>query len=804
MELITDPKIIEPRIRALWEEQQTYTWDPQTPREDIFTIDTPPPTVSGNLHIGHFFSYTQTDFIARFQRMRGKSVFYPLGFDDNGLPTERLVEKIKGIKATNMDRNQFIDLCRDIIPPEEEKFRQLFKTMGLSIDWSQEYRTISPYATKISQMSFLDLLNKGKVYRKLAPTIWDSQDQTALAQSDLIDTELPGVMYQIKFYGEKGDILPIATTRPELIPAAVALFYHPDDIRYNNLVNQWAYTPREKIKIPILADSQVDMNKGTGLVMCSTFGDTTDVHWWKTHNLPLKIILDKAGKINNSGPREFLGLTVPEARKLMVKLLSDDQLIISQTNIQHQVKCGERSGSPVEILVTNQWMIKILEEKDNLMVRARECKWHPSHMKDKIDQWIGDLNCDWCISRQRFFGIPFPVWYSERLGEEGKLILPSLDQLPLDPLIHTPAGYTREEIQPETDIMDTWATSSLTPQLNSGWDTDPIRHQKLFPADLRPQAHEIIRTWAFYTIAKSHLHHDTIPWKNLMISGWCLAEDKTKISKSKQNASCDPATLMAEHGVDAMRYWATSAKLGNDIIFSLEIIRGGKKLINKLFNAAKFAALYFPHHNINGNVITNIMDLWIISELTTTIENVTREFSNFEYYEARKCLETFFWSDFCNQYLEIIKYRLYDKDHPEYGSAITTLYYVLKTILKLFAPFLPYTTEEIYQKLYRKKFSIHSRGNWPDTLDWGINPTAEFLGKKTIQIIDWTRKFRSENKLSRKQSISMLKIYPGSQLVPMEETLIKGTNSDKIIFLEELEDGMYTSEDSTLKITIIL
>ncbi|MFN7037999.1 MAG: valine--tRNA ligase [Alphaproteobacteria bacterium] len=819
---------IEKNWQNFWQEKLTYKWDSSEIRENSFVIDTPPPTVSGQLHMGHIFSYTQADFIARYQRMKGKTVFYPIGFDDNGLPTERLVEKIKNIRATNMSREEFIAICQEVVKDSEEDFRELFKSIALSVDWDEEYQTISRTSTKISQLSFLDLLSKEKAYRKLQPTLWDPIDQTALAQADVVDSEQVGIMNNIIFKTENNEDIIIATTRPELLAACVAVFYHSSDVRYKHLHGKSAITPLFGVKVPIIADDSVDMEKGTGLVMCCTFGDIADIAWWKTHNLPTRVIIDKRGRItglDELGSAEWSsvdldkakkyieqinGIKVKEAKAKVIEWLKEQNLITKQVEVNQIVKCAERSGAPLEILVTPQWFIKILDSKQDLLDKANECQWHPPYMKVRLDNWINGLNWDWCISRQRFFGVPFPVWYSKRPGEEGKIIIPTLEQLPIDPFKDLPDGYTKDEIEPDYDVMDTWATSSVSPQLSShgiseDYSIDYARHKKLFPADLRPQAHEIIRTWAFYTIVKAAYHENNIPWKNLMISGWCLASDKTKMSKSKGNV-VTPTKLIEENGADTVRYWASTSRLGADTAYSEDVMKIGKKLINKLWNASKFVTIHLnkleeaplsaKEEILAGNIYLPL-DLWIISKLTKATVRATEEFEKFEYCNARIAIEDFFWRDFCDNYLEFIKVRIYNEnniDDVASFSAIKTIYICLETLLRLFAPFIPHITEEIYNSLFNKE-SIHVRGNWPKIEDYKISEGAEHVGEDAVSILDVVRKVKAEQNLSLKTTIQELKIFAEHKI---PETVIADlanvTNSTKVTLCNKLEGELEANQ----------
>ncbi|WP_341750863.1 valine--tRNA ligase [Candidatus Tisiphia endosymbiont of Sialis lutaria] len=814
----------ERKWQKFWQEQKIYLWDKNETRENSFVVDTPPPTVSGQLHIGHVYSYTQADFIVRFKRMLGKNIFYPIGFDDNGLPTERLVEKQKQIKAASMAREQFIEICKEVVISEEEKFRSLFNQMALSVDWTLEYQTINPLSQKISQMSFLDLVNKGEVYRNNQPILWDQVDQTALAQADIEDQEKTSMMNDVIFQTSKGERIIIATTRPELLAACVAVFYNPNDDRYKHLQGQFALTPLFDVKVPILADDLVQIDKGTGLVMCCTFGDVTDITWWRVHNLPIKIIIDKKGIIdlsdelsNSSSYNQINGLKIKDARSKIIEILKEKNLLVKQVEITQTVKCAERSGAPLEILTIPQWFVHTIKHKDVLMQRANEINWHPQNMKIRLENWINGLSWDWCISRQRYFGVPFPVWYSKRVGEVGKAIFPDITQLPIDPTKDLPIGYSREEVEPDYDVMDTWATSAISPQLSSHgisekFNVDAERHHKLFPADLRPQAHEIIRTWAFYTILKAQLHENTLPWKNIMISGWCLAFDRSKMSKSKGNIIV-PQKLLEQYGADVMRYWTSKSRLGADTVYSEEVMKNGKRLVNKLWNACKFAAIHFDKlDTLDKNVqipdieskICHKFDQWLIVELVELVDKVESDMHNYEYTDAMELIEKFFWSVFCDNYLEITKTRAYNMDGSDNRgqySAIITLYYSIKILLKLLAPFLPHITEEIWQILYSTK-SIHSRGNWSQIKNFSF-PVDQIQPDRLIKVLDLVRKAKAEKNLSVKADIKVLEII--GEKLPNDLTIdLKNvTSSHKIEFVEEFSSTNQVLKNDEVVVNII-
>lgn len=820
----------EKKWQNYWRIIQIYRWEKDLPREQTFVIDTPPPTVSGLLHMGHIFSYTQADFVARFQRMSGKTVFYPMGFDDNGLPTERLVEKEKNIRGVDMPRAEFVAQCQSVVEAAEAEFENLFNTIALSVDWNEKYQTISPKSQKISQLSFLDLHRKGLVERRLEPVLWDIVDRTALSQADLVDQEKPSQMNDIVFgIDDSDETITIATTRPELLAACVAVMVHPEDERYQHLIGKNAITALFQQKVRIIADDLVQKDKGTGAVMCCTFGDETDIKWWRKHNLATKVIIKEDGRLLI--PSSFIphapqdlraeldGKKIKEAREIILKILQEKNLLVKQEAIKHSVKCAERSGAPIEILVINQWFVKILHLKEQLKQKANECNWHPVYMKIRIEQWIDNLAWDWCISRQRFFGVPFPVWYSRRKGEEGKILVADFQQLPIDPLKDLPRGYSREEVIADKDVMDTWATSSISPQLSSHGitaeltlDGDLARHHKLFPADLRPQAHEIIRTWAFYTIVKAYLHEEKIPWKNLMISGWCLAADKTKMSKSKGNV-ITPNALIEEKGSDIVRYWASTSNLGADTAYSEDVLKIGNKLLNKLFNAAKFSAQNFvnivekPKNAISAvqqNLINEIFDQWILSRLSQVIKGATEQFEKFEYAKAREIIEEFFWKDLCDNYLEIAKVRSYGLSAEKYAgqdlndaekqrilmqqqSAALTLYYCFNAVLKLLAPFIPHITEELYQAIFAEEFaakkSIHARGNWPKEIDFIYDETALNVGNAAVEVIYLVRQQKSEKNLSVKAAAKSYEFSAPHNMNHALEDLQNVCNTEKVTWI---------------------
>jgi valyl-tRNA synthetase len=756
-----NPRTSEPELQARWSQNGTFNFELHS-EKPVYSIDTPPATVSGKLHLGHTFSYSHPDFIARFWRMQGYNVFYPMGYDDNGLPTDRLVEKQLGQSAIEIGRSAFIEKCLQISAEAEQK---LWQRLGLSIDWRYTYRTIDANSRRIAQLSFLELLDQGLAYRKEAPTIWCPECHTAIAQAELDDLDQQSEFVTLIFKLENGDDLHIATTRPELLPACVAIFVHPRDDRYQGLIGATAEVPIFGQHVPILADEHADPEKGTGIVMCCTFGDQTDVAWWHTHKLPLVEAIDKSGQMTEVA-QQFAGLSINHAREEIKQTLRESQLLISQSPISHSVRVHERCDTPAEYITTRQWFVNVLDSKDQLLAAGEKVNWHPAHMKARYRAWVENLNWDWCISRQRYYGVPFPVWYCRDCGET---ILAGREQLPVEPLDDQPntpcpkCGGTT--FDPDPDVMDTWATSSLTPQIAGQWLSNPELYQKVYPFSLRPQAHEIIRTWAFYTIAKSQFHFDKIPWSNTLISGWGIAgEGMGKISKSRGGGPMPPLEMIEQYSADAVRYWAASTGPGKDAIISEEKIQIGGKLVNKIWNVARFSARFIssPAPTLSGSggvgEALTPADRWLLSRTQRLIQRVTALFEDYDYAAAKAETEAFFWH-FADNYLELAKQRLYDDDHPQREGAIYTLHHTLLTLLKLFAPILPHVTERIYQGIFAatENESIHTSA-WPRVEESWINSEAESFGDTLIEIASTVRRFKSEQNLSLGTELKRLQL----------------------------------------------
>jgi valyl-tRNA synthetase len=762
----------EKKWQEYWKEKQIYKFDRESDRE-IYSIDTPPPTVSGSLHIGHIFSYTQAEMIARYHRMQGKNVFYPFGFDDNGLPTERLVEKEEGIRAKDLPRSEFIRKCLGTTRKYEEEFRQLWQSLGFSVDWDLQYETISPGSQKISQASFLDLARKGKAYIREMPVLWCTTCQTSIAQAELETAEKEsGFNYIIFMVGEER--LSVATTRPELLYGVVALFVNPLDDRYAKRIGGKAVVPLYDYEVPILGDEKVSLEKGTGVVMCATFGDTADLEWFNSHGLSYRKVICTDGSIAEEVPL-IGGKKVQEARELIITRLRETGLLEKSESIVHTTAVHERCSKAIEIIPSRQWYIDILSHKQEFLQAGEQIEWYPASMKIRYDHWVENLKWDWCISRQRYFGVPLPVWYCSKCG---KTLLAHESQLPVNPLETMPeqaceCGSTG--FVPEEAVMDTWATSSVTPMINGKWGEEEDFTEKLLPMSMRTQAHEIIRTWAFYTIVKSIYHTGKIPWKDIMICGFVMAKKGEKISKSKNNAESSPKALVLKHSADAVRYWAANARLGSDTMFAEEDLLVSHRFLTKLWNASKFALLHLPDYNCEPPAVIKPIDRWILSRRDSVFRAAKETLNQYEAGMARGEIDAFFWNDFCDNYLEIVKDRLYKPEiHgvQEKRSAQYALYRGLLGILELYAIYVPHMTEEIYQAYFRRQEELPSI----HLLQWEEPGAADQdilrFGEITTEIVGEVRKYKSQRNLSMKVPISRLEItVPAEYKGMLEETL---------------------------------
>jgi len=824
----------EARWDAAWQDSGIYHWDPTRPREETFVVDTPPPTASGSLHVGHVFSYTQADVMVRYERMRGKNIFYPMGWDDNGLPTERRVQnyfhircdpnapyeegmtfeeasaKVRKKPAKHVSRPNFIEACYGLIDEDEAVFKALWRRLGLSVDWRLEYQTIDDHCRNVAQLSFRDLFEKDEVYTSEAPTMWDADFQTAVAQAEVEDKVLPGAYHHVEFAVKDSDAtFTIATTRPELLAACVGVTAHPDDERYKPLFGKQAVTPLFHAPVPIFASELADPEKGTGILMVCTFGDSTDVEWWRERGLVLRQLIDRNGTLipvtfgaepfpsadpdaANRYYAELAGKGVTQARKIVVGQLIDPAgsatgrgapLQGEPEPIEHSVKFYEKGDRPLELVPTRQWFVRLLDKKQRLLDQGERIQWHPGFMHARYRDWTENLNSDWCVSRQRYFGVPIPVWY--RLDAAGNpdyddVLVGEPERMPLDPTTDLPKGFDESQRdQPggftaESDIFDTWFTSSLTPQIGSHWTLDADRHARLFPADIRPQSHEIIRTWAFYTIAKAMLHEESIPWEHVVISGWVLDPDRKKMSKSQGNV-LTPMPLIEKFTADGARYWSASARLGTDTAADEKVFKVGKRLATKIFNAGKFVLGQSGEvHPIHAE-----LDRAFAAELRQLVERATASFEAFNHAQALTDTETFFWTHFTDSYLELAKARARGEaggGEAERGSAVAALRLGLDVLLRLFAPFLPYICEEVWSWAFAEETghaSIH-RAPWPGAGDFaGIEaPASDASFDAAVTCWNAINKSKADASVSMGREVETLTIAAGPETLATLEPVL--------------------------------
>lgn len=763
----------EKLMQEFWETEKVYAFDPNS-KKTIYSIDTPPPTVSGKMHIGHAFSYTQQDIIARYHRMKGESVFYPFGTDDNGLATERLIEKLKNVKGSKMARKEFVDLCLKTLETIRPQYVQDWKNIGLSADFSIFYTTIDQHCQKVSQQSFLDLYKMGRIYRKKAPIMVCPTCQTAIAQVELKDVKKPSHLVHIEVSVEGGEKVVFATTRPELLPACVGISVHPQDKRYKHLIGKKVTMPLTGAKVPLSPDEATDMEYGSGVVYYCTYGGVECIDWLTRHPEAKPIhIMGLDGRFTDG---KYRGMKSEEARKQVIEDLRASGALVQLEKIHHTVNTHERCETDIEFVATEQWFIKYLDLKSQLVEAGKKLQWYPSHFISRYTNWIEGLRWDWCISRQRFFGVPFPLWYCKKCAE-----VKLAEQLPVDPLNEkpqTPCKCGSREFTPENDVMDTWATSSLTPELAANLFRDHPVYKKLLPMSLRPQAHDIITFWLFNTVVKSQFHHKQNPWKDVMISGWALDPHGKKMSKSKGNV-VEPQVVVEKYGADALRFWAAGSKLGDDLPYQEKDILTGKKFVTKLWNAAKFAFIHLGHYN--GDVPKNlqIMDAWILSKLQKLIRVSTEAFENYEYSRVKGECERFFQHDFCDNYLEIIKDRMYNPGKRGEDAALSakyTVYVTLLTVLRLMAPIIPYSTEAVFQTHFaknQKEKSVHLC-SWPQIDKKQIDDKLEHAGELALDIIATVRRYKSEKQLSLK--------------APLQEIIIGVNKEQEKLILDALDD----------------
>ncbi len=830
-----------------WESEGVYQFDRSATRDRVYAIDTPPPTVSGSLHMGHVFSYTHTDTIARYQRMRGKSVFYPMGWDDNGLPTERRVQNFFGVRcdpsvpyqagfqppfrgdppkdhqAVSISRPNFIELCEELTHQDEKVFEDLFRRLGLSVDWAYLYATIDERSRRVSQRAFLRNLARGEAYTQEAPTLWDVDFKTAVAQAELEDRERPGAYHQIRFARTDGagDVI-IDTTRPVLIAACVALVAHPDDERYQPLFGTSVRTPLYGVEVPIVAHPLAQPDKGTGIAMICTFGDTTDVTWWRELNLPTRAIIGRDGRIVATPPNgldspdglsafeQIAGLYVNQAQNKVVDMLRESGAMIGDPRpITHPVKFFEKGDRPLEIVTSRQWYIRNGGRGDDLrrelLARGESLTWHPDHMRHRYTNWVEGLNGDWLISRQRYFGVPIPVWYPVDAHGETDYdhpIVPDESLLPIDPSTDVPPGYSADRrdlpngFTGDPDVMDTWATSSLSPQIAGQWEEDADLFARLFPMDLRPQAHDIIRTWLFSTVVRAHFEHDSLPWTNAALSGWILDPDRKKMSKSKGNV-VTPLDLFDKFGSDAVRYWAASARPGIDTAFSEEQMKVGRKLATKLLNASKFV-LGFGEPPANATP-SSALDLAMLARVAHTVDEATRAFDDYDYARALERTEATFWW-FCDDYVELVKGRAYGV-HGDDGaaSAQVSLRLALSALQRLLAPFIPFATESVWR--WWQSGSVHT-ASWPSAAEFstsGDDAILDPVGEVLAQI----RRSKTEAKTSQKTPVSLASVRASSaHCAAIESARAEITDAGSVESWEMNTDDSLSTPSVTVQLAV--
>jgi len=765
-----DPAAVEPTWQDQWVEEDTYAYDGDA--DTRYSIDTPPPTVSGNLHMGHLYQFTLQDFVARYRRMSEGTVYFPFGYDDNGIASERLTERELGINHGDFTRREFQEKCRDVCRDYEDEFTGDIQSLAVSVDWDNTYKTIEPRVQRTSQLSFLDLYDKGREYRQRAPTIWCPDCETAISQVEQEDTEKHTKFNDIAFeIVEAGDgrtpdddgvseTFTISTTRPELLPACVSVFVHPDDDANQHLVGGTARVPIFGQEVPILEDDRVDLETGSGLVMCCTFGDQTDIEWYQAHDLDLRIAIDESGTMTDVAG-DYEGLTTREARTEIIEDLDEAGHLLESRDHTHSVQVHERCDAEVEYLVTEQWYVKILDKKEEYLDAGREMDWFPEKMFTRYEHWIEGLEWDWCISRQRDSGIPFPLWYCADCGEE---VLADRAELPVDPIEDEPPVDAcpecgAEEFTPEEDVFDTWATSSLTPLVNAGWDWDDdagefaMDNPELYPFNLRPQGHDIISFWLFHTVVKCYEHTGEVPFDHVMINGMVLDENREAMSKSKGNV-IRPVEVLEEFPVDAARYWAAGTSIGDDFPYREGDLEAGERLLQKLWNASRLVDQLTPSDGAQAVPEGDLaaIDRWLLAELDETIASVTERFDNYQFSKARTELRSFFWSTFCDDYLEIAKQRLGD------GSNASTEFALLRahrTFLKLFAPFLPHITEELWTRIYDEEESVHT-SDWPTTGGYDADLAA---GETAMEAISALRRYKTEHGLALNAELSAVEIY---------------------------------------------
>jgi valyl-tRNA synthetase len=845
-----DPDEVESKWQDRWVESDTYAYDraAAVDADTAFSVDTPPPTVSGDLHMGHLYQFTLQDFVARYHRMADPAVYFPFGYDDNGIASERLTERELGIRHGDFTRREFQEKCRDVCADYEAAFTDDVQGLAVSVDWTNTYKTIEPRVQRTSQLSFIDLYEQGREYRRRAPTIWCPDCETAISQVEQEDAEkhttFNDIAFEIVAYGdgttpdaggdgtapesdegpgtapesdegpgETGDTFTISTTRPELLPACVSVFVHPEDDENQHLVGGTARVPLFGQEVPILADDRVDLETGSGVVMCCTFGDQTDIEWYQAHDLPLRIAIDESGTMTDVAD-EYEGLSTAAAREAIIEDLDAAGSLLESRDHHHSVQVHERCEVEVEYLVTEQWYVELLDKTDEYLEAGREMDWYPEKMFTRYRHWIEGLEWDWCISRQRDSGIPFPVWYCADCGET---VIADKEQLPVDPIEDDPPvdrcpACDGGEFDPEEDVFDTWATSSLTPLVNAGWDWEPadesaeggdptgsrgeyrMERPELYPMDLRPQGHDIISFWLFHTLVKCYEHTGEVPFDSVMINGMVLDENREAMSKSKGNVVL-PEEVTANFPVDAARYWAAGTSIGDDFPYKEGDLEAGERLLQKLWNASRLVDRLTPAPEAVPESVPEAelaaVDRWVLAELDDLVATLTDRFERYEFSKARDELRTFFWNSFCDDYLEIAKQRLADERDPSTEYALVTAH---RTFLKLFAPFLPHVTEELWQRLYAagsgesgparsddgaELDSVHTE-DWPAEQGYEADLVA---GETAMEVVSGLRRYKTEAGLALNAGLDRVRVY--GHVDGFEDAIAEAMHVDDFETLDE-------------------
>ncbi|MEF8852114.1 MAG: valine--tRNA ligase [Haloarculaceae archaeon] len=821
-----DPEEVETKWQNRWVEHDTYAYDREAAldADTAFSIDTPPPTVSGDLHMGHLYQFTLQDFVARYHRMADPAVFFPFGYDDNGIASERLTEREKGVRHGDFSRREFQELTREVCSEYEDAFTEDVQSLAVSVDWSNTYKTIESRVQRVSQLSFIDLYEQGREYRRRAPTIWCPDCETAISQVEQEDahrhTKFNDIAFEVVERGDSekapddGDpdaapddpeaagpddtpTFTISTTRPELLPACVSVFVHPDDEDNQHLVGGTARVPLFGQEVPIIEDDRVDLETGSGVVMCCTFGDQTDIEWYQAHDLPLRIAIDESGTMTDVAD-DYEGLSTSEAREAIVGDLADAGYLLESRDHEHTVQVHERCEHEVEYLVTEQWYVEMLDRTDEYLEAGREMDWYPEKMFTRYEHWIEGLEWDWCISRQRDSGIPFPVWYCADCGET---VLADKEQLPVEPIADDPPVDScpecgHDEFVPEEDVFDTWATSSLTPLINAGWDWDSeageyaMERPELYQFDLRPQGHDIISFWLFHTVVKCYEHTGEVPFDSVMINGMVLDENREAMSKSKGNV-IPPAEVTANFPVDAARYWAAGTSIGDDFPYREGDLEAGERLLQKVWNASRLIdGITPPPADIGAPADEELaaVDRWLLAELDDHVASLTERFEDYEFSKARNELRAFFWNTFCDDYLEIAKQRLSDGRDPSAEYALVTAH---RTFLKLFAPFLPHVTEELWQRLYAEEGeadggerldSIHTE-DWPAMRGYDADLAA---GETAMEVISALRRYKTEHGLALNADLDRVEVY--GTVTGFEDAVAEAMHVDTLETFEEEPD----------------